>query len=183
MRRRLLRCVLLFFLSICSCGISSHAQRYDWRSKIDELVQRADSLALESQQTFHLHKFLSDDRPIRETWHYTVANGRVVIFEVHYFVDTIEFLEVYYVDKDQVVCMEQYEIEYPAEQDDRIKWGAVGFFQGPSVRQYVTMGVVPPEFSTSSSYELYSRFKGRFRELTAQRTLQEKNSKDAIFAP
>lgn len=159
------------------------AQRFDWRSNIDNLVQRADSLSLVSQQTFHIHKFLSNNQPIRETWHYTVAEGRVVIFEIHYFVDTIEYLEVYYLDRDQVVCTEQYVIEYPAQQDDRIKWGAVGFFQGPAVRQFVTMGTVPDAISRLSSYELWTRFKSRYKELTAQRTLQEKDSKGAIFAP
>ncbi len=159
------------------------AQRFDWRSRIDDLVYKADSLSLVAQQTFHINKFLSDDRPIRETWHYTVSEGRVVIFEVHYFVDTIEYLEVYYLDRDQVVCTEQYVIEYPAQQDDRIRWGAVGFFQGPSVKQFVTMGSVPDEYSRLSSYDLWSRFKSRYRELTAQRTLQEKNTKGAIFVP
>lgn len=175
--------ILLVLVTTNLWSGSVAAQGFDWRSRIDELVQRADSLAMQSQQTFHLHKFLPDDRPIRETWHYTVANGRVLIFEVHYFVDSIEYLEVYYLDRDQVVCMEQYEIEYPALQEDRIKWGTVGFFQGPAIRQFVTMGAVPEGFNTRSSYELWSKFKGRYRELTAQRTLQEKNSKDAIFAP
>jgi hypothetical protein len=161
----------------------ANAQGYDWRNRIDQLVYKADSLSMISQQTFHLHKFLPDDRPIRETWHYTVAGDRVVIFEVHYFVDSIEFLEVYYLERDQVICTEQYEIEYPALQNDRIRWGAVGFFQGPAIRQFVTMGKVPYEFSRLSSYDLWARFKNRFKELTAQRTLQEKNTKGAIFAP
>jgi hypothetical protein len=174
--------LLLFFAGNFWCD-ELLAQRSDWRSRIDEVVQRADSISLISQQTFHLHKFLSDDQPIRETWHYTVSEGRVVIFEVHYFVDTIEYLDVYYLDRDQVVCTEQYVIEYPALQDDRIKWGAVGFFQGPSIRQFVTMGPVPDAFSRLSSYDLWSRFKTRYKELTAQRTLQEKNTKGAIFAP
>lgn len=157
-------------------SITNHAiaQGYDWRSRIDLLVNKADSLSMASQQTFHLHKFLANDRPIRETWHYTVSDGRVIIFEVHYFVDSIEFLEVYYLDRDQVICTEQYEIEYPDLQDDRIRWGAVGFFQGPAVRQFVTMGKVPKEFSSLSSYDLWARFKNRYKELTAQRTLQEK---------
>lgn len=174
--------LLLFFAGIF-WSVEAVAQRFDWRSRIDELVHKADSLSLVSQQTFHINKFLSDDRPIRETWHYTVSEGRVVIFEIHYFVDTIEYLEVYYLDRDQVVCTEQYVIEYPEQQDDRIRWGAVGFFQGPSVKQFVTMGAVPDEYSRLSSYDLWSRFKSRYRELTAQRTLQEKNTKGAIFAP
>ncbi len=180
--RGLVRCCV-FMVFLFSFNNPANAQGYDWRNRIDQLVYKADSLSMISQQTFHLHKFLPDDRPIRETWHYTVAGDRVVIFEVHYFVDSIEFLEVYYLERDQVICTEQYEIEYPALQNDRIRWGAVGFFQGPAIRQFVTMGKVPYEFSRLSSYDLWARFKNRFKELTAQRTLQEKNTKGAIFAP
>lgn len=183
MKRGFFRLWLLLLLAGNFWWEEAVAQRFDWRSRIDDLVYKADSLSLVSQQTFHINKFLSDDRPIRETWHYTVSEGRVVIFEIHYFVDTIEYLEVYYLDRDQVVCTEQYVIEYPAQQDDRIRWGAVGFFQGPSVKQFVTMGSIPDEYSRLSSYDLWSRFKSRYRELTAQRTLQEKNTKGAIFAP
>jgi hypothetical protein len=183
MKRGFFRVWLLLLVAGIFWSVEAVAQRFDWRSRIDELVHKADSLSLVSQQTFHVNKFLTDDRPIRETWHYTVSEGRVVIFEVHYFVDTIEYLEVYYLDRDQVVCMEQYVIEYPAQQDDRIRWGAVGFFQGPFVKQFVTMGLVPDEYSRLSSYDLWSRFKSRYRELSAQRTLQEKNTKGAIFAP
>lgn len=158
--------------------LPSYSQPYDWRSKIDVLISQADSLSLLSQQTFHINKFLANDRPIRETWHYTVANGRVVIFEVHYFVDSTEFLEVYYLDRDQVICTEQYEILYPDNQDDQIKWGAVGFFQGPAVRQFVTMGKVPGDFSSLSSSDLWSRFKSRFKELSAQRTLSSRHDRN-----
>ncbi len=171
------------FIACCLMVSSASGQRTDWRNRIDELVARADSLSLVSQQTFYLNKFLSNDRPIRETWHYTVSSGRVVIFEVHYFVDSVEYLEVYYLDRDQVICSEQYEIEYPHASDDRIRWGTVRFFQGNTVQQSVSMGTVPEQVEAGRSYDSWIRFKSRFRELAAQRTLQEKNYKEAIFAP
>ncbi|KYP13958.1 hypothetical protein [Flavihumibacter sp. CACIAM 22H1] len=171
------------FITCCLMVSSASGQRTDWRNRIDELVARADSLSLVSQQTFYLNKFLSNDRPIRETWHYTVSSGRVVIFEVHYFVDSVEYLEVYYLDRDQVICSEQYEIEYPHASDDRIRWGTVRFFQGNTVQQSVSMGTVPEQVEAGRSYDSWIRFKSRFRELAAQRTLQEKNYKEAIFAP
>lgn len=159
-------------------GASSAAQRVDWRTKIDGLVSRADSLSMLSQETFHIYKFLPDDRQIRETWHYTELNGEVLVFEVHYFVDTIEHLEAYYLDREQVVCMEQYEIAYLPLQDDKINWGTVGFFQGPVARQWVTMGEVPSTVATRSPYDHWYKFRSRFRELSAQRTLSSRHDRN-----
>jgi hypothetical protein len=172
--------LLLVLVSVCNC---LSAQRSDWRSRIDRLVELADSLSMVSQQTFHINKFTSEDRPIRETWHYTVHNGRVIIFEVHYFLDSLEFQEVYYVNRDQLVCMEQYEILYPEQDEDRILKGAVGFFDGLSMRQYVTMGERSGRNEQLPSYEVISQFKDRYRELLTNRPLLEKKGKAVIFVP
>ena len=158
-------------------------QRFDWRSRIDEVVHLADSLSLLSQQTFHINKFTKNDRSVRETWHYTLHNGRVIIFEVHYFVDSTEYIEVYYLDRDHVVCMEQYAILNPHLDDDRILWGEVGFFHGDARRQYVTMGNPDHETGTMSEWNALNRFKGRYRELLANRPLLEKDRKGPIFGP
>ncbi len=159
------------------------SQRLDWRSQIDHVVQRADSLSLLSQQTFHINKFTRNDRSIRETWHYTLEGSRVLLFEVHYFVDSVEYIEVYYLDKDQVVCMEHYKILYPQQEEDRIIWGEVGFFQGQSRRQFVTMGQPPPQEGTRDEWQALNRFRNRYKELLAQRGLQEKDRKEPIFGP
>ena len=171
---------MLVLVSVCNY---LSAQRGDWRTQIDRLVEMADSLSLVSQQTFHINKFTSRDRPIRETWHYTVHNGRVIIFEVHYFIDSLEFQEVYYLNRDQLVCMEQYVTLYPEQDEDRILKGAVGFFEGQSMRQYVTMGERTGRDERLPSYAVISQFRDRYRELLANRPLLEKKRKAAIFVP
>ncbi|WP_157474150.1 hypothetical protein [Flavihumibacter petaseus] len=157
-------------------------QSIDWRSRIDNLVQIADSLSMRSQNTFHLNKFIDNDRPIRETWHYTLSKGKVVIFEVHYFLDSLEFQEVYYLDRDQIICMERYEILYPAHADDRILSGTVGFFENQSLRQYITMGKVE-DYDLLPEYDAIARFRVRYRELAETRPLLEKDNKGSIFVP
>lgn len=169
---------LFAFLAVFSCcGAPAFSQRHDWRTEIDRLVELADSLSLVSQQTFHLNKFTREDRPVRETWHYTLHNGRVIIFEVHYFVDSLEFQEVYYLDRDRMVCMERYEILYPENDEDKILRGAVGFFDGTNLRQYVTMGIAYDHYNALPGYEVQQQFRGRYRELLSHRPLQEKNTK------
>ena len=174
---------VLMFLAGWFCMDAATAQRYDWRSRIDGLVQMADSLSLESQQTFHLNKYTLNDRQVRETWHYTLFKGRVIIFEIHYFVDSSEFVEAYYLDRDEVVCMEQYEIVYPAHDEDRILWGTVGFFQENNLRQYITMGKPPVPEGFSRRWDDVERFRNRYRELLTHRPLQERKGKGTIFAP
>ena len=49
--------VLAFLFIACV----AKAQRADWRSRIDEKVQLADSLSLKSQKVFYLNKYLKDN--------------------------------------------------------------------------------------------------------------------------
>lgn len=175
MRRGVLFCLF------CSCFLLLQAQVHDWRYKIDLLVQKADSLAMRSQYTFHLKKFVENDRPVRETWHYTVDKGHVVIFEVHYFRDTLERQEVYYLDREQVICMEEYEILWPLHAEDRIIWGTVSFFDAQMVRQYITMGTRAGEELLPET-DPFIRFRRRWRELIENRPLLEKGSRYVTFA-
>ncbi|HOA37996.1 MAG TPA: hypothetical protein PKJ36_06325 [Flavihumibacter sp.] len=171
-----------FFLALVLTGPgTSYAQSRDWRNRIDRVVEKADSLAMRSQLTFYLNKFLQKDRPVRETWHYTVNKGEVVIFEVHYFIDTIERLETYYLDREQVVCMEEYEILWPKHDDDRILWGTVCFFDAQQVRQYISMGA-KTRGEQMPEVDPYMRFRRRFRELNETRTLLEKDDQYVTFA-
>src|SRR5262245_59842134 len=80
------------------------AQKDAWRTKIDQAITIADSLSLKSQRNFHLPHFLPDGRCVRENWYYTVQDNQVIIFEVRYIVDSLEFIETYYVDRDKILC-------------------------------------------------------------------------------
>ncbi len=136
----------LLFLLIFSTRFESYSQHgNDWRTNIDILVERSDSLSLRSQKTFHLSRILRNDKSFRnddvinETWHYTLNQGKVIIFQIRYVVDSSEFTESYYLNNGRVICMEQYESEYYSY-DDNIIWGKVFFFVNNTLKLHVTVG-------------------------------------------
>jgi hypothetical protein len=163
------RCVRLSFLACLVLLISTVGQgqnRPDWRSDLDLIIQESDSLSLKSQKTFSLIKPYHPDKDVRETWYYTVKDGRVVIFEIKYVVDSLEYSEIYYVHKGRLICMEQYEAPYLSVYADQLKWGEAYFFQDEALRQYVVTGKrrqVPGLWATQS--ESLSKFQQRFAEL------------------
>jgi len=157
----------LFFLFINGLA---RAQSRDWRSSIDEKVQLADSLSLRSQKIFYLNKFLKDERPVKETWYYTLQDGRLIIFEVKYVADSIEYSEIYYLDNGRLICMEQYEVPYLSVYTDQVKSGAAMFFDNESLRQYVVTGSQKNEVRWKAANESLRRFEERFDEL--RKTIQ-----------
>jgi hypothetical protein len=157
----------LFFLLISGLA---RAQGRGWRSSIDEKVQVADSLSLRSQKIFYLNKFLNDERPVKETWYYTLQDGRLIIFEVKYVADSIEYSEIYYLDNGRLICMEQYEVPYLSVYTDQVKSGAAMFFDNESLRQYVVTGSQKNEVRWKAANESLRRFEERFDEL--KKTIQ-----------
>jgi len=154
--------VLLLFISM-----SGSAQgRYDWRTNIDLMMQHADSLALKHQRTFWLTKYIGNDRTYKETWYYTVRDGKVLEFEIRYFVDSVEHSETYYLDNGSPICMERYETVYFGLYEDEIKRGEVLFFQNEDLRQYVTIGKRDNDLARlGRSYDSIRRFEDRYKEL------------------
>lgn len=127
--------ILMFFISTIAFAQKS----YDWRSNIDIIVQQTDSLSLQSQQTFYLIKYF-DDKTIRETWHYTLNKGKIIIFQIRFLIDSTEFTEIYYLNNGRLICMENYESEDFSLYDDQIKRGEVFFFDKHTLKTYVTVG-------------------------------------------
>lgn len=157
----LLSCIALF-----SCGAALTQYKTDWRSDVDLIIRESDSLSLKSQKTFSLIKPYHPDKDIRESWYYTLKEGRVIIFEIRYVVDSMEYSEIYYVHKGRLICMEQYEAPYLSLYADQLKWGEAYFFQDESLRQYVITGKrrQPPGLWATQSESL-SKFQQRFAEL------------------
>ena len=133
---------------------------------MDEQVHASDSLSMKTQKTFHLNKYLKNDVPFKETWHYTMRDGKVVIFQVRYVIDSIEYTEVYYLNRDRLICMEQYEsMFYPYYEDD-IKRGEVLFFENEILRQCVALGKGNSGLaSRGQEYASLQKFYDRFKEL------------------
>lgn len=165
------RFVLLY---VCIPVLSTAAlaqNNYDWRTKIDLIVQQTDSLSLKSQRTFYLNRIVrvdrtfKNDKSVKETWNYTLHDGKVILFQVHYVIDSSEFLEVYYVNDNRLICMEHYESPYFSN-DDKIKWGEVLFFRDNALRLYVKVGEPKPEESyAKAGSKAVEDFDKRFTEL------------------
>jgi hypothetical protein len=165
---RSLRMIIFLFLLFLS--LSTIGQRTDWRTNIDAKVQRADSLSLKSQKIFYLNKFLKDNRQVKETWYYTLQEEKIIIFEIKYVADSIEYSEIYYLDNGRLICMEEYEVPYLSVYADDVKSGAALFFDNENLRQFVVTGRNKNNGRWDRSYESLRRFEQRYEEL--KKTIQ-----------
>ena len=160
------------FMLLAITGLSQHP--YDWKSHIDYLVEQTDSLSLKSQKTFYLPKIVRVDRSfkndleVKETWNYTVNKGRVIIFQVRYVVDHREYTEIYYVDNDRLICMENYDAPYLSSYVDEVRKGEIYFLVDNMVRQYIKFGnkkTNEPEPLWGAEYDCLTKFQRRYTEL------------------
>jgi hypothetical protein len=158
-----MKCFLLLLLLCVFFGVV-RAQRSitDLRS----LVEEADSLSARTQKIFYLYKIGPKNNSQKETWYYTMKNGRPVMFEVRFYQDSTEVTEVYYIDNGRLICSEEYETMYPRANEDRIAYGNINYFDNTLVRQVVTMGT--SKYKPQNQYTFYNvidRFRKRFAEL------------------
>jgi hypothetical protein len=167
---------IILIVSVCSICAHSLAQRPDWRTRIDEKVQWADSLSLKSQKVFYLNKFLKGDRPVKETWYYTIQDGKIIIFEIKYVTDSTEFSEIYYLDNGRLICMEEYQVPYLSEYADQVKHGAALFFDHDDLRQYVVTGKDKGDLRFNRASESLQQFEKRYEEL--KKTIQYEPSRN-----
>ena len=156
----------ILFLLLCLSVTCDQllAQSSDWRSNTDRLVQMADSLSNKTQKTFYSQRFLKNDQTVKETWHYTLHNGKILIFQLRYLIDVTEFTEVYYVNKGSLVCMEQFESPYNLA-DDEIHHAQLYYFVGSEMKQYVTYGRSKQSPTYISPVECLEKFQKRYTEL------------------
>ena len=155
---------LIFFLAQ---GLPVFSQyNYPARTAIDRFIEHSDSLSNRSQVTFHLDKYLDADRIVKETWHYTLDKGKVVIFQVRYMIDSIEYTEIYYVNKGKLVCAEEYHSLDLVGNEDELKWGEITYFDNYTMMQYVSLGRKRTSFrSPDPAREAQDRFRGRYAQL------------------
>src|SRR5687768_138059 len=89
---------LKIFLTIIPVFISivvSVQSNYQLLDRIDNIVEQTDSLSNKSQRTFYLNKIDRKFDGVKETWHYTMRDGKVIVFQVRYVIDSIEYTEIY----------------------------------------------------------------------------------------
>lgn len=147
MNRFLFLRISLFMLALIAVNQSGISQyRYDWRSDLDRIIERCDSLSLKSQQTFVVKNVIRVDRTfkndidVKETWHYTVHKGKVIIFDIRYLVDSTEYIENYYLDNNKLICMENYATEFYNPTDANFLTGEVLFIVNDEVKLHVSAG-------------------------------------------
>jgi hypothetical protein len=129
-------------------------------------VRNTDSLLNKSERTFYLEKFLKDNYNYKETWHYLTDNGRIIYFEVNYFLDSTEYTEIYYLKRGNLVCSEEYEKINYSYLEDELKWGGIYYYDSAMPIHVVTLGrqdsykgVVNPETLS------LNKFMRRYNEL------------------
>ena len=153
--------VLLFIVIVLPAQ-----QRRDWKTRIDEIVEKADSLSMQSQIMFYAERILKNKEVIKETWHYTMENDRVIIFQVRYLLQGSEITEVYYVDRNELICMERIEAPNAATYIDEIRRGELYFIENRALRQYVSYGKKPSSQTYGNAqYDCLNTFENRFAEL------------------
>lgn len=146
--------------------VLSAQQRRDWKTRIDEIVEKADSLSLQSQIMFYAERILKNKEVVKETWHYTMENDRVIIFQVRYLLNGVETTEVYYVDRNELICMERIEAPNAAVYIDEIRRGELYFLENRALRQYVSYGKKPSSQTYGNAqYDCLTTFENRFAEL------------------
>jgi hypothetical protein len=169
--------LLLFAIILFICTKSPGQSNYQVLSRIDNMVQQIDSLSSKSQKIFYLNKIDKKFDGVKETWHYTMQDGKVIVFQVRYVLDSSEFTEVYYLDKGHLMYSEEYEtIYYTSTGDDEIKWGGIYYFVSNSLKQGVTLGDKKRNYQfRDSGTETLTRFQRRFSELRENIPLTARN--------
>ncbi len=154
--------VVLFMIT----GSSVKAQYRDWKSRIDEMVEKADSMSVRTNVMFYAERILRNNEVIRETWHYTMEKDRVIVFQVRYMQGNSEITEVYYVDRNELICMEKIQAPNAAEFIDEVQSGELFFLENRALRQYVSYGRKPAQYGYSNAgYNCLSNFENRWAEL------------------
>lgn len=103
-------------------------------------VEQTDSIADKSTSNFYLEKFLKDGYNYRETWRYLSNGSRIIFFQVDYILDSTEFTEVYYLNRGNLVCSEEYEKINYSLREDELRWGGIYYFESSIPKHVVTLG-------------------------------------------
>jgi hypothetical protein len=113
-----------------------------------------------------LQKFLNGDYPYRETWRYSMKNGRIIFFQVDFVVDSIEFTEVYYLNREDLICSEEYEKVNYSFMEDELKYGGIYYFQSDVPQQVVRLGRKNSiDRELNPEIMVLNRFEKRYSEL------------------
>src|SRR5687768_9419310 len=154
--------IVLFVIPHLTYSQSNSARIRD----LYKYVEQTDSIADKSTKNFYLEKYLKDGYNYRETWRYLSNGTRIIYFQVDYMLDSTEFTEVYYLNRGNLVCSEEYEKVNYSLREDELKWGGIYYFESSVPRHVVTLG--KRRFSRNydnPGIDALSRFSTRYSEL------------------
>jgi hypothetical protein len=161
----------LFLILLVLVSRLAYAQRgYDWRTRADMLVERADSLSLKSQRSFYLNRVIKvdktfkNDKTVRETWYYTISEGKIPIFQVRYLLDSTEYNETFYLNNGSLVCYEKYETDFFSKYDE-MNWGKVLFFENNNLKLHVSVGHHKSKEEDTTAGDVVEIFNKKYTEL------------------
>lgn len=162
-------CVLSLLMLVFAAGSKAQSASARMRELVN-YVEGIDSISGKQQRTFSLNKIGRNNNPLKETWHYTIKDGKVAVFQVRYNIDSLEYNEVYYLDNGELICSEEYETLYKPE-DDELTYGGIYYFNQYNVLQLITLG---KKYGVSDNFQRdkyslarnsWDRFRGRYAEL------------------
>jgi hypothetical protein len=158
--------VICLLICVALIGNSQAQQTRNWKARVDMLVEKADSLSMKSQTMFYSDRQLNNKQWVRETWYYTEENDRVVIFQVRYLINGREITESYYMDRNELICMERIEAPDASIYVDEVQSGELFFLENNGLRQYVCYGKKPASQSYGNAqYQCLNDFENRLSEL------------------
>jgi hypothetical protein len=128
-------------------------------------VDQADSLSEKSNRTFYLEKFRKNNYNYKEAWRYTEKSGRIIYFQIDYILDSTEFTEVYYLNRGDLICSEEYQKINYSYTEDELKYGGIYYFQSAVPQQVVVLGKKDNFAQPHPEFTILSRFEKRLSEL------------------
>jgi hypothetical protein len=161
---RLRLTVTLAFLIIYPAFLFSQ-RAYSSINELYHYVEKTDSLADRSTKNFYLEKYLKDGYNYRETWRYLSNGTRIIYFQVDYMLDSTEFTEVYYVNRGNLVCSEEYEKVNYSMREDELKWGGIYYYESSMPKHVVTLGRKRISTNIDPGSAALARFDKRYSEL------------------
>jgi hypothetical protein len=157
---------VLWIILFCVPFISRSQSNSGRLTDLYRYVEITDSLLDKSEKTFYLEKFLKDDYNYKEKWSYSLNSGKINFFQVNYLLDSTEYTEVYYLQRGNLICSEEYQTVNYSYNEDELKWGGIYYFQGSFPKHVVTLGrrdynnrMINPETL------VLTRFEKRYSEL------------------
>lgn len=160
------RIVGILILALAMPILTLAQSKHERLRELYKFVDITDSLSGKSHKTFYLEKFLEDNYNYKETWRYAEKEGKIVYFQVDFILDSTEYTEVYYVNRGNLICSEEYEKVNYSFMEDELRSGGVYFFEGYIPRHVVRLGNPGNGYDVSApELTVLNRFQKRFSEL------------------